>query len=487
MHHPIYSVIKRLIFALALSATQIGAQAQVGAAPAEMKYVFLKSAGATSHSLSQFDGFADIATGPATAQDTLDWGEAQVRALASDGDRWFAVTRAGAANCFASFVSHADLVAYRPLQKVCNTRVGDGYRGVASDGKLFYTLYWDGTQHFWQSYRSWSDLVDNLPFGRQITARHGDIYKGIGYDPVARHFFSLAQSGSQLYWYKYPSFSDMVAARQSADSVIMPSNGETFQAVAAGPVEPTLNVYIMAGQSNAVGWDTDGTWLPNSPADATIRFFYRIGDNIDQRPSTSGSVTTLRAQKASFRNEQPPTNFGIEMGAGRTLYGNGRRNIAIVKVAYGGTDLANQWNPLNPASLTNILQDNLSDATTQWASQGYRSRLAGVFWMQGEWDARDQGMAAAYQANLTHFIAILRSWSADPCLPFVFGRITVNWPFALTVRSAQEHVAAEVACTHLVDIDDLPLQPGDIDHLTSSGEYDLGLRMGQAYRSITGW
>jgi hypothetical protein len=462
------------------------ALAQADGSSADLRPVVLKAQAATL-SFEQYTAVESVpANAPASKQPGTRGG-AMVRAIASDGDQWFSIESSAGRNCFVRYSSYLNLVEGQGLRRVCNTVAGyDGYRGLTHDGHFFYTLYWDGSQHWWQSYANWGDVINNRPFAQQTSTRHGDIYKGIAFDPLKRQFLSLAQQGSQVWLLKYAAFNDMVSVKPTPGGTFNFQSAESYAGIAVGPVNPTLDVYLVAGQSNAVGWNTDGAWLAAHPGDSQIRFFYRIGWGMDQQSSTSGDVTTLRPQVAAFRSQIAPTNFGIEMGAGRGLYDAGRRRMAMVKVAFGGTNLHSQWSPLNNSGLFKLLQDQLSQASNRWNSQGHRTRIVGLFWMQGEEDAKTD-QASAYGRNLKSFVASVRSLAADSCLPVVLGRIYWNWrPNGSLVRAAQEQFAAGDECARWVSTDDLKLIYDDY-HFDSPSEYLLGQRMAGAYREIAGW
>lgn len=460
------------------------ATAQANGAVADLRPVLLKSTGG-AWSYEQYANTESIAGNTPVSRQL---GAANVRAIASDGDQWFSIQRTGNGQCFLNHASYQDLTQGRAIRRVCNTVIGyDGYRGLTTDGHLFYTVFWDGSRHWWQSYMSWDDVINNRPSSMQTDYRVGDIYKGIAFDPVSRVFLSLAQHGSTVYLLRYATYTDMVTIKTTpADRIF--SSGDSYAAFAIGPVNPTLSIYLVAGQSNAVGWSNNGAWLPAHAADAQVRFFYRIGGGMDWAATTSGDVTTLKPQIAGFgRATNSPTLFGIEMGALRTLHDNGRKNMAVVKVAMGGTNLASEWNPVNGQGLYRLMQENYSTASAKWNAMGYRTRLVGLLWMQGEADATDQTMANNYANNLKGLVATVRQMAGDRCMPVVVGRIRKEWPINGPVRAAQEQLAANDKCAAWVDTDDLTLYPNDWPHFSDESEYRLGQRFGEAYRRISGW
>lgn len=453
----------------------------------DTKVVAMKTTGTSTYNVQQFPTVEAIPGNSPIRQGTRTLPSGDVsRALTSDGDQWFGIVRSGSKNCFFQYSSYQNMMDGKSVQKICNTLVADGYRGVAYDGHVFYSLFWDGSRHWWQTYKTWRDLAVNKFTSQHTNQRHGDIYKSIAFDATSRAFWSLAQDGTSVWLLKYANYVDMATVTSLPNDPSFISN-DKFAGLAFGPVDPVLDVYLVAGQSNAVGWDTDGAWLPAHNADAQIKFFYRIGNGENQSATTSGTVTTLKPQQAGFRSS-PPTNFGIEMGIGRTLWDKGRNNMAIVKVAFGGTNLYWQWSPTNNTSLYKLMLENLSIASSQWRAQGWRTRVVGMFWMQGEYDALDANMAANYKQSLTAFMSAVRASAQDDCLPVVIGRIrTEGWPFAADVRTAQKNYATQTDCTDWVNTDDLGLVPNDTAHFTNDGQYTLGKRMAQSYRDLAGW
>ena len=146
--------------------------------------------------------------------------------------------------------------------------------------------------------------------------------------------------------------------RQSRLAVVFSVLGLWMPASAAYAV--TYNLFIIAGQSNAVGFDTNVAQLPADSADSHIPFFFDTGDPpYDGHDSSSGGVwTTLGAQpkgspilpyNASTRQYGNFANaaggFGPEMSFARTLYHAGIADVAIFKFAYNGASFsAGDWN-----------------------------------------------------------------------------------------------------------------------------------------------
>jgi hypothetical protein len=238
-----------------------------------------------------------------------------------------------------------------------------------------------------------------------------------------------------------------------------------------------LPVFIFAGQSNMIVLQTHATDLPPErrlPQSQVL--FYG--------PDENGST---------WAPLQPPTTsaggFGPEISAGAHLTAFAQYAlVAEVKFAASGANLANQWNPDTPGSYYNQLLARVQAATQSLQAEhpGDDVTIAGFFWMQGEADAQNAGFAAAYEANLNHFIDRVRADYGDPDLPFIVGRIRY-WPYvyAAQVRAAQANVAAAKPGVGLVNTDSLPMNADDYVHFTSAGAYQLGTLFADAFLRLT--
>lgn len=233
------------------------------------------------------------------------------------------------------------------------------------------------------------------------------------------------------------------------------------------------DVYLLGGQSNAVGWNTNRNVLPAAlqAPQPDVMLFHGVG----------GSWSDLAPGSGNNANA-----FGPEVTFGRTLADdNPTRNIAIVKYAVSGTGLVDDWNPDDPGvNDYDRFLATLDDAIAALPA-GDTYSVAGMLWMQGERDTNFAAATAAYDANLANFISKVRTDVGAPDMPFVIGQLafavvsaarTDNWP---VVQNAQAHNAALDDDAYLVVTTDLPLQ-ADALHLTSSAQHDFGIRCAKA-------
>jgi hypothetical protein len=111
------------------------------------------------------------------------------------------------------------------------------------------------------------------------------------------------------------------------------------------------DLIVVAGQSNAVGFNANPSELPTDAVDNDILFWWRAGDPPpDEHDSTSGGEWThLQPQPrgnplppiqggVQFGNFASPNGgFGPEIGLARTLYAKGDKHLAVVKAAVFAT------------------------------------------------------------------------------------------------------------------------------------------------------
>ncbi len=268
------------------------------------------------------------------------------------------------------------------------------------------------------------------------------------------------------------------------------------QRVPTGPLE----VFILSGQSNMVGWGN------SLELDSVARFghdsrleMFHDGEWIPLRPHRTPSS----AQREQWGIRE--FTFGPEIGFAHALVGGwpGSR-IGIVKQAVGGTGImawAPQWNAAD-ADITGDarkgpLYEELLSKVRQ-ALNGRDARLRGFLWLQGGKDMRDERAAGRYAENLKNLIAALRRDLDAPNLPVLVGTYRSGAvpgsldglspsdlpppqgrPGMWDVLLAQERVPAQVGHSAPVYLRDLPRHPGNI-HANTAGM----LQAGRAYARV---
>jgi len=198
----------------------------------------------------------------------------------------------------------------------------------------------------------------------------------------------------------------------------------------------TVKVYIMAGQSNMVGYgkiNPDNISNPkytlsrcggkcdysssNNPT-PNVRYFSRIGD-----VGPTDNDTYLRDSNLIAGRGKNKAWIGPEFGFGNALQEKlPNQQIAIIKTAWGGADLAVNFKP-NVAGNYYDRMKVFVDNVIHGHYNNMNVEIAGFIWFQGENDGYYQNnppytnskhYAANYRSNLVNFIKQIRKdFSSD--------------------------------------------------------------------------
>lgn len=254
-----------------------------------------------------------------------------------------------------------------------------------------------------------------------------------------------------------------------------------------------IPVFVIAGQSNAVGYGA--TWQ-ELPADlkqpsAKAMFWYLQGS--PQRPRASkGWVNLAGAEHKAL------SVLGSELSIGRTASAELGSRVAIIKVAFNGTALAlvdsMDWNVQSSNELFAQLLHQIHEALSQLPNNT-KGILAGFFWIQGESDAKSNNaqpdMSLLYRQNLEALIKKVRKEFNKTDLPVVIARIAVPEVDARgryfghrdIIRGAQQAVAEADRRIALISTDDLEKQNDQL-HYTSQGQLEMGQRLFEAWLQL---
>ena len=263
---------------------------------------------------------------------------------------------------------------------------------------------------------------------------------------------------------------------------------------------------IVAGQSNAVGFDAKPSELPESPLDAEVPFWFRAGDPPPDRHDTTsgGKWTTLgpmplgdpmpknRGVQRQYGNfAQAEGGFGPEMAFARTLLeAQPNRRLSVVKAAFSGTALGRDWDPNDPGeagSCYRALLEEVKQARQAAKAEGVHLEPTALLWVQGESDARP-GEVDRYAERMTAMVKSLReAWRA----PELAVLLAVNTQFGLGknphmpgIVKAQEAVAAADPRAVYVDTSAAPVV--NAAHFSSQGTLDVGRQFAEALVALEG-
>lgn len=248
---------------------------------------------------------------------------------------------------------------------------------------------------------------------------------------------------------------------------------------AAAPATAASRVFLMAGQSNmgGVGGGAElvGPLAQYSGTQSGVMIWDYSGQQWVPNSSSFGLCPSFG----------PEVSFGHEMHA---AFPND--TIYLVKWSYGGSNLYQDWNPAKNGWCYNSFQNSALAALESLTDADLAPSIVGMLWMQGEADADDNTMAAAYEPNLTGLIAVARADFQTPEMPFVVGRITT---FAgapadnALVRAAQAAVPATAGHAAWIDTDNMerwPAGSGQEVHYNTQGQIDLGIAFADAILAI---
>ena len=248
----------------------------------------------------------------------------------------------------------------------------------------------------------------------------------------------------------------------------------------------TMDVFIYAGQSNATGAQNTLNVLRvgNSPFDSQISYSWNIPGT-----ATSTGWDTLQAVQIDGTRR----GHGAEISFGRTLFEAGYNNLGIIKVAKGGTNLANHWDPNSSLSgaqgnngmypeMVNYVNARLAELD----AAGMPYRIKGFLWHQGRRRHESQPWPILYEANLAEFIGALRTGIDSDLSVYVASVYNPNATVeeGEAVRRAQRDVAAVDPLTYVVNLDtvyfDTNFNPNsenliaDNLHYNSTGQIKIG-------------
>lgn len=246
---------------------------------------------------------------------------------------------------------------------------------------------------------------------------------------------------------------------------------------------PTLWVFLLAGQSNmvGVGFNNELPAPQQSLVDGATIFY---DDSVHPNSNTLSWLPLGPGFGVVENRFGPELSFGRRM---RQLWPD--RNIALLKVAEGGTALHDRW-AASSGDLYQLLVNHVQ-AQMQWLAeehdgQRWRPQIVGLLWMQGESDALDLSDSLAYGANFESFLWTLRTDVGVPIIPTTAGLISPagGWDYVDIVRDHTISTADRIGQVDVVETNDLPTQPADIFHYTSQSYLTLGERFADSAAAL---
>ena len=254
-------------------------------------------------------------------------------------------------------------------------------------------------------------------------------------------------------------------------------------------------VILLGGQSNASGCSLVEYLEKNVTEEAYAEYtngFDNVYINYLAGQNLSGGFVRCAAGQGELDGA-----FGPELGLAEYLHVNyPDETFFIVKCAWGGTNLFEQWlSPSAPGKTGDLYRHFVAFVTASLeylSEKGYDVRVEAMCWMQGESDSFDPATAKGYGDNLTHLIGDVRTeltrYASDDGIALVDATIAQNpvfWVYCDDVNRSKREVAEKSPLNVLVDTSHLvtaeePVEAPDLAHYDSMSEIELGQMFGAA-------
>ncbi len=250
-------------------------------------------------------------------------------------------------------------------------------------------------------------------------------------------------------------------------------------------------VVLLAGQSNAAGCSRDEYLQKNVSAEKYAE--YKKGyDNVYINHFASATNQSNAFVPCGACQGEYGGFFGPELGLAEKLnelYPD--RTFFVIKYAWGGTNLYEQWrSPSSGGAVGPLYQSFVQYVKTSLeylTVKNYKIKIEAMCWMQGESDSMEEEHALNYEKHLSNFVkdirAELSSYQSNDGIAFVDAYIaeTIFWKHYVQLNKAKQAVADSSpinvvidTITHGLSVIKEPEEQPDIAHYDSLSELKLG-------------
>ena len=238
----------------------------------------------------------------------------------------------------------------------------------------------------------------------------------------------------------------------------------------------TVSVFILAGQSNAVGRADPATLTDQSLLAAFPAVQY--AEQLDCPSDDGAGACDVHSEWTDLQPHLDDEDVGPALSMGRRLYER-LGSIRLLTIGSSGSSLAVDWAP--GATTGRVLHSRLTSFVAERGAEiGEPWKVAGLAWVQAEEDANDTTQSNAYGANLGAFFSALRRDLGSPEMPIVVLQLH-SGSGKQAARLAAIRLAQQTAAQHhlvsLVSGDDLSLTGV---HYQADGYAVLGYRFANA-------
>ena len=272
-----------------------------------------------------------------------------------------------------------------------------------------------------------------------------------------------------------------------------------YQAISQTGLHDTLpygfgkkaTVILLAGQSNAAGCSRD-EYLKQNVSEEQYAEYEAGYDNVYINYFASATNESHGFVKCEAGQGEWGGFFGPELGLAEKLnelYPD--QTFFIIKYAWGGTNLYEQW--LSPSSdgetgpLYNSFVEYVNASLDYLTLKNYDVKVEAMCWMQGESDSLEEDVAIAYEENLSRFVSDIREefadYASDDGIAFVDAYIaaTIFWKYYIQLNQSKQAVADSSPMNAVIDtiahelsVIGEPRDEPDIAHYDSLSEIKLG-------------
>ena len=250
-------------------------------------------------------------------------------------------------------------------------------------------------------------------------------------------------------------------------------------------------VILLAGQSNASGCSSDEYLKKNVSANKYSE--YANGYDNVYINFLSGANTSEGFVKCSTKQGEMENCFGPELGLAEKLHEIAPTELFfIVKCAWGGTNLYEQWlSPSSKGKTGNLYKKFIKyvDISVEYLiSKNYEVEIEGMCWMQGESDSFTVENATNYEEHLSNFIKDIRNefskYASADGIAFIDAYIADNpeyWVYYDMVNESKKAVSEQSELNVVIDTNaegltcsEEPEETPDLAHYDSLSEIKLG-------------
>eukprot|EP01129_Flabellula_baltica_P016009 TRINITY_DN8349_c0_g1_i1.p1 TRINITY_DN8349_c0_g1~~TRINITY_DN8349_c0_g1_i1.p1 ORF type:complete len:250 (+),score=49.33 TRINITY_DN8349_c0_g1_i1:97-846(+) len=245
-----------------------------------------------------------------------------------------------------------------------------------------------------------------------------------------------------------------------------------------------MDLIICAGQSNMAGRPdvNDGSF----DLDVLSSVMFRYHNNFNFGPGDVSDVWVPLC--AQYAPDHDYSHFGPELTLApflKEVAEKEGRQVAIVKVGLGSTNLSVNWNPNSSSAKAYYgrFKAFVDDAISNLKETHSDLRVRAFFWLQGESDTSSSKTANKYKNNLENFIRTVREDFESPDMLFIAGKI--RWPtgkYEDTVNAAIEEVLTSDPKGDWISNDQYQL--AEDNHLTAQDMQLCGQLFGEKYINL---